>query len=326
MIKSSFSLLIYALSTSYTTEAIPCDFCSRGEISRPDRNVTIPGYEFLDTCGTIDSLAPALLTDDNPQCEILQSLSSYCGCPPVQDSCSLCRDGSPVELPEKTFPWLAGVFGGIAPTCELVEAYAASFGSDDAKCHSLHAISSHCGCPAVSNHCVYCDGEALKEEYRDVELPGLANFGIIVTCDIYFLTQYQYNTDHEFCKYNEIVSSHCGCNNGVSGLYGVSNTTQQEAALWVPRVVGVISLFASFLILLDIGKSETKRSKVYHQLVAIIAVFDVITSVVWIVGPAAAPAISEFTGLSSEIYGASGSDATCTAQGFFLQLGKFSSV
>lgn len=79
------------------------------------------------------------------------------------------------------------------------------------------------------------------------------------------------------------------------------------------------------MVIWDILRSAKKRQSVYHQLIALISVFDVNTSLVWMVGTVAVPEQSELTGLEWGIYGARGNEASCKAQSFFFQLG-FTSV
>lgn len=83
----------------------------------------------------------------------------------------------------------------------------------------------------------------------------------------------------------------------------------------------MISLVASVLVLYHIVRNKQKR-KVYHQIMTLIAMFDVVTSLVWIVGTAAVDEYYSATGQLWSIYGAKGTEDTCTASGFFLQLGE----
>jgi hypothetical protein len=76
-------------------------------------------------------------------------------------------------------------------------------------------------------------------------------------------------------------------------------------------------------VLWDITRDKKKRTSVYHQLIALIAIFDVNTSLVWMVGTLPVTKYSELTGLEWGIYGAQGNEASCDAQAFFFQLGKF---
>lgn len=313
--------------------ASPCTFCTRGTITTPDKAIEVPGYDFLSTCADVDLLLPLALTEDDPECQLLQSMSSYCGCPVREDSCTLCPDGSPVAQPDLEVSWFADEFGGTVPTCAMVEAFTASFAQSDDECrYALQLISSHCGCPAVEDHCEFCLGRPLKEEYYEKELPFLINedfgnsgLGVKPTCGMLYETQYQLSRQHEFCWLSEQITFHCGCNDGILNYYGTSSKTQQAVLVWLPRAVALLSLVASILVLISILKLKKNRESVYHQLIAVIVVFDIVTSLVWIVGPAAIESHDITTGVYRGVYGTldSANARTCTAQGFFLQLGKF---
>lgn len=315
-----------ASSASSALSSVPCTFCPRGAITDPTKPFAIPGFHFIDTCATVDQIVSDMLTEKDPECAKLQSLSTYCGCPPPEDSCGLCPDGSPVALPEKEVPWLRQAFDGIVPTCAVVEAHAASLSLHDEKCGLFQAISTHCGCPALPNHCTYCHGESLKEEFYDAELPFLnrKEYGFVGTCESYYLTQFQLSSGDPVCESSDFVTIHCGCNDGVLHYYGTTTTKEQEVLMWIVRVSGSVSLVASLCILFDIAKTKRKKkATVYHSLILLIAVFDMITSVVFIVGPSVVLRNKETTGLPVGIYGAQGTSMTpCTVFGFLFHLGK----
>lgn len=294
-------------------------------ITEPEKSVNITGYEFIETCGTLDLLLPQFLTEDDPQCQQVQSISTLCGCPPPDNSCSFCPDGSRIALPDKEVPWFAGAFGGIVPTCDMMEAYSASLAADDGTCSLLQRISSHCGCAPLPNACSYCNGEPLQEQYYNKKVPFLTNeaFGVVGTCELYWVTQYQTpNTAYETCELSFFATTYCGCNDGLLPYYSTSTERQQKFMAWLPRCVGIVSLIASCLVSHHILKSPKKRVGVYQQFILLIVVFDVITSLVWIVGPAAVNEINGIAGIPWGIYGAHGNNATCKTSGFFFQLGK----
>lgn len=295
----------------------------------PEKEINVPGYAFLTSCSAVDQLLPLVLTEDDADCQLARSLSTFCGCPPPEDSCNLCPDGSAVAFPDLEVDWLSDQFGGFVPTCEMVEAYVASSSTTDPVCVALQLTSSYCGCPALDNHCTACGGEPLKEEYRNIELPFLKerlyqnqDGAIPATCEMVYLAQYQVPQNDEICRQGDYVSFHCGCNDGLFEYFGTKNTTQQAALVWIPRCVGIISLIASLLILWNILRVTEKRASLYHQLVSTIAAFDIVTSLVWIVGAAAMNPIYPSTGMNFGVYGTHGNDYTCNAQGFFFQLGK----
>lgn len=306
----------------------PCNLCTRGAISAPEKPISIPGYEIIDSCGTLDAFLPIVLTEDDQECDLIQSISTYCGCPPQENACTLCPDGSAVSEPRKEVPFLSELFMGIPPTCDLVEAFAANEQDGSTLCDTGHLMSNYCGCAPVANHCNFCNGEPLTEEYRDVflnalldESYGTTDLGISPTCEALYAVQFAINKNDEICRTSRFITFHCGCNNGVFEYLGAKTKQQQSILVWVPRMVGLLSLMASLLVFRDILSDKKKRRSVYHQIVVVVAFFDCVTSLVWIVGTAAIPEIDPF-GVPTGIYGAKGSNASCTAQGFFVQLGK----
>lgn len=274
-----------------------------------------------------------VLTEDIEECSLLQSISPYCGCPPPEDSCSFCPDGSRVSDPQRPVLFLREIFLGIPPTCELVEAWLASMpGKDNSLCDTGHLISSYCGCTPIEDHCQFCNGEPLADEFRDVPLLqilddryGNSNLGITPTCETLYSTQYQLQHEDSICRTSRFLTYLCGCNGGVLEYFGAKTVEQQAVLAWVPRPVGLLSLMASLLMFFDIFRDKRKWQSVYHQLVVVVALFDCITSLVWIAGTAATPKVDKY-GLRTGIYGAMGNEATCTAQAFFVQLGKLMSV
>lgn len=315
-----------ALVQAIDASARPCSFCPNGEaITEPDKEVSLPEFAFQGTCETVASLVGTLLSAHDKECKQLQEISPYCGCPSkIPNPCSLCPDGSNVLFPDLEIPWLDGAFDGISPTCSLVEAFLANQPADDYVCEmSQLFIASYCGCSALPDHCEICPGEPLQDEYKDTVLPFLAmdELGFTGTCETLYLAQYQLSADQDWCGNGKLVAFYCGCNDGVLGYYGTSTTQEQAAVVWVARAVGIMSLIASSIVLWNIIRDVQKRSSVYHQMMILVATFDSITSLVWIVGPAAIEETNPGTGLSWGIYGTQGSTASCTASGFFYQLG-----
>ncbi len=93
------------------------------------------------------------------------------------------------------------------------------------------------------------------------------------------------------------------------------NSKQISLAV-IPKFTGLLSLMGSSFIFQDVLKSKTRRSKVYHRLLFGLSVFDMMASTVnffstWPI-PAGTP----------NVFGASGTTQTCTAQGFFNETGN----
>ncbi|CAB9502721.1 expressed unknown protein [Seminavis robusta] len=98
---------------------------------------------------------------------------------------------------------------------------------------------------------------------------------------------------------------------------GAETTAEKRALIWVSRIAACVSLCGAIYVLYDSLSDPRARKTVYHQLLAGMSSFDLMTAISWAF--ATAP-IND-----NRIEGAIGNDATCTAQGFFIQLG-FTSI
>lgn len=283
--------LLLAVLPQLVKASDPCMFCTRGAITKPEKAINISGYDMVDKCATVDPLVPLVLTSDAPECQLLQSISSYCGCPRLEDSCTLCPDGSPPSYPQREIKFLKGLFQGIVPTCEILEAFIASYSNGDILCRTMHLMSNYCGCPAIPNHCLFCGGAPLQEEFYNVPLLellrdeyGTKNLGINPTCEGFYSVQYQLTPEDALCRNARFITFQCGCNGGVMEYLGATTVNQQAVLAWVPRVVAIVSLIASLFVLRDILQDKKKRASIYHQIVIFVTLFDCFTSLVWIVG------------------------------------------
>eukprot|EP00980_Cylindrotheca_fusiformis_P009572 scaffold2115_cov97-Cylindrotheca_fusiformis.AAC.1 len=120
----------------------------------------------------------------------------------------------------------------------------------------------------------------------------------------------------------------CGC--GVRPYLGATTEAQQAALAWTLRLAGLFSAIGSSLILWDIFVASKKRNRnrrltMLHQLVCGMSFFDVFSSIANMFSTLPIPEFRYFESSSAQmptnVYGAKGNSATCTAQGFFLQLG-----
>ena len=92
---------------------------------------------------------------------------------------------------------------------------------------------------------------------------------------------------------------------------------QWLAMLWTPRVSSTLSVIGSMLVIFMICRGGKERiKKIHNRLLMGMSFMDILNSVA--LGLFSTPFPKQ---LSSIIYGASGSTATCTAQGFFITLG-----
>jgi hypothetical protein len=98
--------------------------------------------------------------------------------------------------------------------------------------------------------------------------------------------------------------------------YMSADTKTKKAWLaWTPRLPALLSILGSSFVLWDIFQPRHFRKKktVYQILVALLSAFDIVGSLAWFMSTWPIPD-------NYPIYGAQGNDATCKAQGFFIQL------
>lgn len=82
-------LLIVPLLRVAIAQNAPCTVCPNGDpITVPQKALTLPGFEFMDSCGMLDSMIGLFFQSDSDECNLIHSASSICGCPiPEGASC-----------------------------------------------------------------------------------------------------------------------------------------------------------------------------------------------------------------------------------------------
>lgn len=277
--------------------------------------------------------------------------------PPVLP-CTVCSGGGSMSRADKD---VVGQYGTFWPpelydiflsqdvsTCSEADAlYSAAFTADDPICQPVRfALAGVCGCPALPQHCELCPGEELPypdffitegmwAEYavQDVMAP--------TSCSDFQIVLNQIPASNDSCSTLQNFNFFCSCNGGRAGALlgtGKSAERKEKALLWIPRVMGVLSIIASLSIIQHIlrhrspsNMGTSRRSvmgatgqnnassiggiTVQRELLLALSFFDILSSTAWAF--ASYPLPSE-----SAIYGAHGNSATCTAQGFFVQLGQ----
>ncbi|CAB9498701.1 expressed unknown protein [Seminavis robusta] len=101
---------------------------------------------------------------------------------------------------------------------------------------------------------------------------------------------------------------------------GATTTAEKRALIWLSRVAAILSFLGASFILYDTLSDPKARTTTYHQLLVGMAIFDCVTAIAWCF--ATLPIPKEEAG---HVEGAMGTEATCTAQAFTIQLG-FTSV
>merc|ERR1719197_478155 len=96
------------------------------------------------------------------------------------------------------------------------------------------------------------------------------------------------------------------------------STAKRKALALVPKCTGSLSLVGSLFIMQDVIRDKRKRSEsVYHRIMLGLSLFDSFASVVNVLSTWPTPMDQ-----ADRIFLASGSTETCTAQGFFNELGN----
>lgn len=199
--------------------ASPCTICKGGEdISLPDKEITIPGFEFLETCNDLNAMIPGALQLGSEDCDGVQSIGSLCGCSVSEDACRICTDGSPVGMPSREIPLFQSLFPqGITPTCDLFEAFLLSMNQQDALCVSTQSfMGSYCGCPGAiplengTETCSLCPGgETVSEPEKVINL-----FEFETCADFDDALRLLLPAESEQCPQIQSIYGLCGCSSG----------------------------------------------------------------------------------------------------------------
>ena len=247
--------------TSSTTERnnnIPCSLCRQDNTNanttftiEREKAINVANFPFA-TCGALEDAVHLLLIQDSDQCDGLQSaFAVYCGCHeqvhPVSP-CTLCADGSVAPLPDKHVPYLRNAFGGITPTCSVLEASMLSLDANDNICGVARLTSSYCGCPAMENHCVFCPDENRTQfplDYLDKPLPQFEQYidsSVPITCEVAWYSQFQMRHDDKRCLIANEGTFMCGCNGGEPIYFDADTRTKRLVLVWLPRVTSLLSV------------------------------------------------------------------------------------
>ena len=199
------------------SDTAPCSVCANGEdITLPKKQISVPGYEFIKDCATLDSLVPALLQDDDVVCQVIQDVSTLCGCPRKSGTCNLCADGSKVSNPGLDVPLIfQDQFQGIVPTCELFEAYLHNVDETNSTCTlAQQVLSDYCGCKSeddstMADHCSLCvGGENITQPNKTL---GIEGFPVQDCQELFDTARIFLREGSETCNLLQSVGTFCGC-------------------------------------------------------------------------------------------------------------------
>ena len=94
------------------------------------------------------------------------------------------------------------------------------------------------------------------------------------------------------------------------------NQAQKISLALMPKFSSFLSIFGSAWIVLEVAGDREKQKQMYHRLMAIFALLDMVISVFYFMSTWPMPEDD------SELVWSRGNDATCQLQGFFIQLGS----
>jgi hypothetical protein len=209
-------VLLIAPLVLVTAQNDPCTVCPNGDsITLSEKTLSLPGFEFIDSCGTLDSTIGLFFQSGSDECNLVQSASSICGCPIPEGACYLCGEGgASVQQPDLEVSYPLDI-DGLTPTCEFIEAYLHSLSETDFSCGVTQAFAaSYCGCPnspplLEGPMCTLCPrGEAVPNANRTLAI-GVIPFetcGEAEQASALYLPQAS-----DTCDIFQSVSSLCGC-------------------------------------------------------------------------------------------------------------------
>lgn len=143
------------------TRGPPCTVCKNGDpITLPDKELEL-GDLPIENCADLETFA-ALVSVGTDECNGLQTIGPFCGCPVREGACTFCPHGESVPRPRQKLNWFAAFIADLpdffsafsdALTCELMEsAVQAESGpllsqrDEDFFCMSAQLKSWICGC------------------------------------------------------------------------------------------------------------------------------------------------------------------------------------
>ncbi|KAL3801630.1 hypothetical protein HJC23_013135 [Cyclotella cryptica] len=194
----------------------------------------------------------------------------------------------------------------------------------------VQTCATSCGAELTSKGCKFCTSQVTGFEFGvedkedqcilcpqyDMRYPDriVPLFGDNVTCWQLesFFKRLPVPKDSRNCQIAQSMNFICGCDG--TGYAGAKTSTKQAVLAWLPRVAAISSLMGSSFIIYDTQRTPLKRAKVINKILCTISVFDFMGSLAMAFTTLPLPEIDY-------IYGSKGSKATCTAQGFFIQMG-----
>eukprot|EP00977_Amphora_coffeiformis_P012347 scaffold3048_cov192-Amphora_coffeaeformis.AAC.8 len=271
-------------------------------------------------------------------------------------NCGICTDGAQMTFPDKDVAYLVGDFltdeyatlftssssnnnnndtstslsSSRIISCQMLDSILqVATTRGDATCTDAQfLLGGPCGCPTpLKNPCQFCP-QGVPDPDRIVYTTTLAGFPPSKCQDIQLFYQYSIDASEGFCKEGQNSLEYlCDCSEEI--LYLGAKSKRQKAWLaWLPRLTSLLSILGSLFILyeivgLKIIKQTTNSSfslTMFDELLASISILDLIYSLGMALSTWPVPEYAEF-GEPTGIYGAHGTEWSCTLQGVVIQIG-----
>ena len=264
-----------------------CTICRDGSApTRPEREIEL-GDLPISNCMDVELFANLVIVGTD-ECNGLQAIGPYCGCPRMENACTFCPHGEPVPNGDLSLNWFSSfvqtvpqAYRSVADslTCELYESIVAS---NSAALFSLE--------PAM-----FCLASQLKSW--------------ICGCRP---------------DWRQFMLTWCYRLSGLLSLL-VSTTTAAAIVQFLVLVLRTSLILkyvffksqGSSLIIADVFRKRRNRFTMYHQLVLGISFFDCISSIAYLMVGVMAPYEAGF-------YLSRGNETTCLIQAAMIQLGQSS--
>lgn len=145
-------IAIASIETPRALQDSRCTVCPDGSpITNPTGELTVPGFG-VQSCAVISGLVGTLYALEDPNCQLLHSVSTACGCPSQSTNpCQLCGEGNQVPDAKHEFPlsYLDENVNYEGVNCKLLEVYFnSSIESDDLTCQLSQAWTKEYCCGA----------------------------------------------------------------------------------------------------------------------------------------------------------------------------------
>ncbi|KAL3776736.1 hypothetical protein HJC23_005397 [Cyclotella cryptica] len=195
---------------------------------------------------------------------------------------------------------------------------------------AVRSCANSCNATLVSDDCKFCPSEVSVIDFgvvteadqcffcpnNDVLYPDeiVPLFGGNITCWMLqtFFNRMHVRKDSSNCRLVQSMNYICGCNG--TGYAGANTHTKQVVLVWLPRVAAFLSMVGSLFIIYDTLRTRQKRNKLRSQLLSTLSFFDILGSGAYALTTLPTPE-------SDHLFGAQGNEQSCTAQGFFIQVG-----